>query len=91
MASGTLNGRDPPVVLTSGWCVAQMGNGTSATMTHRQLEIAGWKRKCYRSKTHSIVKGDTCLVVKDGPQTHRRRQLTALCARQEFWQKPTNY
>lgn len=37
-------------------------------LKHVSTEVAGRKRRCYRSKNHSIVKGDTCLVVRDGPQ-----------------------
>jgi hypothetical protein len=47
-------------------------------LKHVSTEIAGRKRRCYRSKNHSIVKGDTCLVVKDAPQ--KETTYCAVCA-----------
>jgi hypothetical protein len=44
-------------------------------LKHVRTEVAGRKRKCYRKQTHTIVKGDTCLVVRDSPQ-----QETTYCA-----------
>jgi len=44
-------------------------------LKHVRTEVAGRKRRCYRKQVHSIVKGDTCLVVRDGPQ-----QETTYCA-----------
>lgn len=37
-------------------------------LKHVSAEIAGRRRKCYRKKMHVILKGDPCLVVRDGPQ-----------------------
>ena len=38
-------------------------------MRHVTIEVAGKKRKCYRQPNkHLIVKGESCLVVTDGPQ-----------------------
>lgn len=37
-------------------------------LKHVSAEVAGRRRKCYRKKTHVILKGDPCLVVRDGPQ-----------------------
>lgn len=37
---------------------------------HVSVETAGKKRPCHRHKARDpIVKGQTCLVVKDGPQS----------------------
>lgn len=44
-------------------------------LKHLSTEVAGRKRKCYHSKKHEILKGETCLVVHDGPQSQ-----TAYCA-----------
>ena len=42
-------------------------------------EVAGRRRKCYRKpKKHVILKGDTCLVVRDGPQN--TSTYCAVCA-----------
>lgn len=38
-------------------------------LKHLRTEVAGRRRKCYRKKTHAILKGETCLVVRDGPQS----------------------
>lgn len=38
-------------------------------LKHVSAEVAGRRRKCYRKKTHEILKGDLCLVVRDGPQS----------------------
>lgn len=38
-------------------------------LKHVSAEVAGKKRKCYHKNTHEIIKGDTCLVVRDGPQS----------------------
>lgn len=38
-------------------------------LKHVSTEIAGRKRKCYHAKKHEILKGETCLVVNDGPQS----------------------
>lgn len=41
-------------------------------MKHLSTEVAGRRRKCYRQPAkHAILKGELCLVVKDGPQSHR--------------------
>lgn len=37
-------------------------------LRHVSTEVAGRRRKCNRNKTHAILKGETCLVVRDGPQ-----------------------
>lgn len=37
-------------------------------LKHVNAEVAGRRRKCYRKRTHVILKGDPCLVVRDGPQ-----------------------
>lgn len=37
-------------------------------LKHVSIEIAGRRRKCYRKKTHVVLKGESCLVVRDGPQ-----------------------
>lgn len=37
-------------------------------LKHVSTEVAGRRRKCYRNKAHVILKGETCLVVRDGPQ-----------------------
>ncbi len=39
-------------------------------LKHLSTEVAGRKRKCYHTKNHEILKGETCLVVRDGPQSH---------------------
>jgi hypothetical protein len=44
-------------------------------LKHLSTEVAGRKRKCYRTNKHEILKGETCLVVRDGPQSH-----TTYCA-----------
>lgn len=38
-------------------------------LKHVDAEIAGRKRRCYRKRAHQILKGETCLVVRDGPQS----------------------
>jgi hypothetical protein len=38
-------------------------------LKHVSAEVALRKRKCYRKQTHQILKGDKCLVVRDGPQS----------------------
>lgn len=38
-------------------------------LKHLSTEVAGRKRKCYRTSKHEIHKGETCLVVRDGPQS----------------------
>ncbi len=38
-------------------------------LKHVSTEVAGRRRKCYRKKSHEILKGDPCLVVRDGPQS----------------------
>lgn len=38
-------------------------------LKHVSAEVAGRRRKCYRTKAHVILKGDPCLVVHDGPQS----------------------
>lgn len=38
-------------------------------LKHVTTEVAGRRRKCSRKSTHVIVKGETCLVVRDGPQS----------------------
>ncbi len=37
-------------------------------LKHVSSDVAGRRRKCYRKDTHVILKGDPCLVVRDGPQ-----------------------
>lgn len=37
-------------------------------LKHVHAEVAGRRRKCYRKKTHIILKGDPCLAVRDGAQ-----------------------
>jgi hypothetical protein len=39
-------------------------------LKHLSTEVAGRKRKCYHTKKHEILKGEKCLVVRDGPQSH---------------------
>jgi hypothetical protein len=36
-------------------------------LVHVEVETAAAKRKCHRTKKHSIAKGDVCLVVRAGP------------------------
>ena len=38
-------------------------------LKHLHIEVAGRRRKCNHKKTHTIFKGETCLVVRDGPQS----------------------
>lgn len=38
-------------------------------LKHLRTEVAGRRRKCYRKKAHAILKGEICLVVRDGPQS----------------------
>ena len=41
-------------------------------LKHVTTQVAGRRRKCYRQpRTHVILKGELCLVVKDGPQSQR--------------------
>ena len=41
-------------------------------LKHLATQVAGRKRKCYRQpRKHVILKGELCLVVKDGPQDQR--------------------
>lgn len=47
-------------------------------LKHVSKEVAGRRRKCYRKKTHVILKGDPCLVVRDGPQN--QNTYCAICA-----------
>lgn len=47
-------------------------------LKHLHTEVAGRKRKCNRKKTHAILKGETCLVVHDGPQS--QTTYCAVCA-----------
>lgn len=47
-------------------------------LKHVSTEVAGRKRRCYRKQTHTIVKGETCLVVRDGPQ--KETTYCAACA-----------
>ncbi|HET7477130.1 MAG TPA: hypothetical protein VFJ97_14055 [Dermatophilaceae bacterium] len=47
-------------------------------LKHVRTEVAGRKRKCYRNKNHTIVKGETCLVLRDGPQNEST--YCAVCA-----------
>ena len=44
-------------------------------LKHVSTEVAGRQRKCYRTTKHQILKGETCLVVRDGPQS-----TTTYCA-----------
>lgn len=42
-------------------------------------EVAGRRRKCYRRpKKHVILKGEICMVVREGPQ--KASTYCALCA-----------
>ncbi|MGE3446668.1 MAG: hypothetical protein AB7H92_03690 [Microbacteriaceae bacterium] len=46
-------------------------------LRHVTIETAGKRRKCYRHpKDHVIVKGEQCMVVKDGPQDQSTYCLT---------------
>jgi hypothetical protein len=47
-------------------------------LKHLHIEVAGRRRKCNHKKTHSIFKGETCLVVHDGPQS--QTTYCAMCA-----------
>ena len=47
-------------------------------LKHVSTEVAGKKRRCYHKRTHEIVKGETCLVVQDGPQ--KQTTYCAICA-----------
>lgn len=38
-------------------------------LKHVGTEVAGRRRKCNRKGTHVILKGEPCLVVRDGPQS----------------------
>lgn len=38
-------------------------------LKHVSAEEAGRRRKCYRNRRHVILKGEPCLVVRDGPQS----------------------
>lgn len=42
---------------------------TKDVLKHLSTEVAGRKRKCNHTKKHEILKGQTCLVVRDGPQS----------------------
>jgi len=42
-----------------------MSRVKSLTIRHRLVQ-AGRKRKCYHDQKHQIVKGDSCLEVRDG-------------------------
>lgn len=44
-------------------------------LKHVSAVAAGQRRKCYRKRTHVILKGEPCLVVRDGPQSQ-----TTYCA-----------
>lgn len=44
-------------------------------LKHVSTEVAGRRRKCYHTSKHEILKGETCLVVRDGPQSQ-----TTYCA-----------
>ncbi|KDS92624.1 hypothetical protein DHOM_10015 [Dermabacter hominis 1368] len=47
-------------------------------LKHVSAEVAGRRRKCYRTKEHVILKGEPCLVVHDGPQS--QTTYCAVCA-----------
>ena len=48
-------------------------------LRHLTTEVAGRRRKCYRQPAnHAILKGELCLVVKDGPQ--KQRTYCGVCA-----------
>lgn len=47
-------------------------------LKHLRIEVAGRRRKCNRKKTHTIFKGEACLVVRDGPQS--QTTYCAVCA-----------
>lgn len=38
-------------------------------LKHVSTQVAGRKRRCYRKRAHTILKGQTCLVVRDSPQS----------------------
>ena len=48
-------------------------------LKHVTMQVAGRQRKCYRQpRKHLIVKGELCLVVRDGPQ--RQSTYCMTCA-----------
>lgn len=47
-------------------------------LKHLHAEVAGRRRRCNRKKTHTILKGEACLVVHDGPQS--QTTYCAVCA-----------
>jgi hypothetical protein len=47
-------------------------------LKHLHTEVAGRRRRCNRKKTHTILKGEACLVVHDGPQS--QTTYCAVCA-----------
>lgn len=47
-------------------------------LKHVSAEVAGKRRKCHRKRAHVILKGETCLVVRDGPQN--QTTYCAVCA-----------
>ncbi len=47
-------------------------------LKHLSTEVAGRKRKCFHTNKHQILKGETCLVVQDGPQN--QTTYCAVCA-----------
>jgi hypothetical protein len=38
-------------------------------LKHVSTEMAGKRRRCYHHRAHEIVKGEMCLVVRDGSQS----------------------
>lgn len=47
-------------------------------LKHVNAEVAGRRRRCNRSQAHVISKGESCLVVHDGPQ--RQTTYCTVCA-----------
>jgi polyferredoxin len=49
-------------------------------LSHVQVEQAERERMCHRNREHSIVKGEVCLAVYEGPRRKRKNYCRA-CAR----------
>ena len=58
----------------------------SLTVT-TEVKHAGARRKCYNSKAHQILKGDVCLLVKDGLAF---KGYCTTCAQKMIQQAETN-